>query len=284
MDRKNKSIRVYEASGARLGVVSSLALAGRELYSARHVIWRLFVRDFVAGFRQRLLGYLWVLLAPLLGIASFVFMQQIGVLNPGRTEIPYPIFVYIGTSVWGLLLGAVTNVSGGLIGNADLVIRTSIPKIAFAVTGMATICYGLLVNLAVLLLLLAWFGRPPSAWALLYPLAVLPMLLLGVGFGLFLAVVGAVARDITGMFTTLLGLVMYLTPVVYATDFPNPVLKAITRWNPLTYLIDAPRSLFVLGRVPEPARYAWSSLACVLVLIAGVHAFYLIKDRVAERL
>jgi ABC-type polysaccharide/polyol phosphate export permease len=284
MELGNKPVRIYEATGARLSLIGSLALAARELHSARYVIWRLFARDFVAGLRQRILGYFWILLAPLLGIASFVFMQQIGMLNPGRTEVPYPIFVYIGTSVWGLLVGALTNVAGGLIGNADLVIRTSIPKIAFAVTGLASICYGLLVNVIVLLLLMWWFGLAPSPWALLYPLAVAPILLLGVGLGLFLAVVGAVARDVTGMFTALLGLVMYLTPVVYARDFPNRILRAVTHWNPLAYLVDAPRSLFVSGRIPDPAGYFCSCLVSLAILALGVHAFYLIKDKVAERL
>lgn len=277
-------VRTYEAFGKVLGPVDSAILAGRELYWSRHVLWHLFIRDFVAGFRQKLLGYLWIVLVPLIGIASFVFMQWTGILNPGTTEFPYPVYVFIGTSIWGLFISALTTVAGGLIGNADLVMRTNIPKIGLAVTGLATLCYNMLVSLVVLLLLLLVFRLPPSPWALLYPLTVLPVIMLGVGLGLILSVVGAVARDITGMFTTLINLVMYITPVVYTAQFTHPVLRQLVHWNPLTYLVDAPRSLFVLGRMPDATGYVLSILFSIAILWLGLHAFYLIKDKVTERL
>lgn len=282
--RASKAIRTYEAFGDVLGPIDSAILAFKELYWSRHVLWHLFVRDFVAGFRQKLLGYLWIVLVPLIGIASFVFMQWTGILNPGATEFPYPIYVYIGTSIWGLFISAMTTVAGGLIGNSDLVMRTNIPKIGLAVTGLATLCYGLLVNLVVLVMLLLVFRMTPSPWALLYPLAVLPIIMLGVGLGLILSVVGAVARDVTGMFTTLINLVMYVTPVVYTAQFANPLLKAVVLWNPLAYLVDTPRSIFVLGRLPDPTAFGLSVLFSTGVLWLGIHAFYLIKDKVTERL
>lgn len=277
-------VRTYEAVGEVLGPIRSVVLAYRELYWSRHVLWHLFVRDFVAGFRQKLLGYLWLVLVPLIGIASFVFMQWTGILNPGVMEIPYAIYVYIGTSIWALFISALTVVANGLINNSDLVMRTNIPKIGLAVTGLAGLCYSLVVNLVVLILLLLIFRQIPSLWAPLYILSVLPIILLGVGIGLILSVVGAVARDVTGMFSTLINLAMYVTPVVYTTNFNRPVLKLVVQWNPLAYLVDAPRSLFVLGRIADPAGYAWSILFSLLVLWIGLHAFYLIKDKVTERL
>ena len=280
----DKYIRTYEAKGDVLGPIDSVILTYQELYWSRHVLWHLFVRDFVAGFRQKLLGYLWIVLLPLMGIASFVFMQWTGILNPGDMKIPYPIYVYIGTSVWGLFISSLTTVASGLIGNSDFVMRTNIPKIGLAVTGLAALCYGLIVNLLVLVVLLLVFQLKPSPWALLYPLAVLPIILLGIGLGLILSVVGAVARDITGMFTSIINFAMYVTPVVYTAQFTNPILIELVRWNPLTYLVDTPRSLFVLGDMPEPTGYVMSVLFSLAVLWLGLHAFYLIKDKVTERL
>jgi ABC-type polysaccharide/polyol phosphate export permease len=284
-DRKaSQVVRTYEATGEILGPIGSLCLAFRELFWSRHVIWHLFKRDFVASFRQKLLGYLWIVVAPLLGIASFVFMQSTGILNPGDIGIPYPIYVYIGTTVWGLLINSVTTVAGGLIANTDLIMRTNIPKIGLALTGMANLSYNLLVNLFVLLLIFAYFQIPPSSLALLYPLTVLPIVFLGVGLGLILAVVGTVARDVTVIFVTLLNLAMYVTPVVYTAQFSQPLLQKIVHWNPLTYLVDASRSLFVLGTVADPLAYGLAIIFAFFVLWLGIHSFYLIKDKVTERL
>ncbi len=280
----SKTVRTYEASGEILTPLASLQLAYRELFWSRHVIWHLFVRDFVAGFRQKLLGYFWVVLTPLIGIASFVFMQSTGILNPGNMGIPYPVYVYIGTTIWGLLMSSMAVVSVGLINNADLVMRTNIPTISLAVTGLANIFYNLLVNLVVLLFLLLFFKLIPSPWVILYPLAVLPIIVLGMGIGLFLAVVGSVARDVTGIFTTVFTLAMYITPVVYTAEFEHPFLRSVVQWNPLTYLINTPREIIVSGDISAPFGYSLATMVAFILLFLGVHAFYLIKDKVAERL
>ena len=282
--RRIEMIRIYEAVGEAPGPLRTLQLAAGELYWSRHVLWHLFVRDFVAGFRQKLFGYFWIVLLPLTGIASFVFMEVTGILNPGPTEIPYPIYVFIGTSIWGTFITAMTTVASGLINNADLVMRTNIPKMGLAVTGLASIAYNLLVSVLVLVLLMALFGRLPSIWGIFYPLAVIPILLIGVGVGLILSVIGAVARDVTGMFVTFVNLVMYLTPVVYTAQFNNRWLQLIVRWNPLTYLVDTPRALFAVGRLPNSIGFGLSTLLAFFILWLGIHSFYLIKDKVTERL
>jgi len=282
--QSNKIMRTYESMGEVPGPLRSLRMAVEELYWSRHVLRHLFVRDFVAGFRQKLLGYFWILLTPLLSIASFVFMRLTGILNPGDTAFPYPIFVFIGTGIWGTFIAAITVVANGLINNTDLVMRTNIPKIGLAVTGLATLCYSLLVNLVVLVLLLALFGMVPSPWAIFYPLLVLPIVMLGVGIGLMLSVVGAVARDVTGMFLTAINLAMYITPVIYTAEFEHPILQMVVLWNPLTYLVDAPRSVFVQGQMPDAIGFTAATVFSMAVLWIGIHAFYLIKDKVSERL
>jgi ABC-type polysaccharide/polyol phosphate export permease len=282
--RSRTLIRTYTAMGPSLNPFSSLRQAFGELYWSRHVVWHLFNRDFVVGFRQKLLGYLWIVLVPLIGIASFVFMYSTGILQPGEIGYPYPVFVFIGTTLWAIFITAMGNVANGLIGNSDLVMRTNIPKIGFAVTGLAPLCYSILVGFVVLAIVMVIVHRLPSPWAILYPVAMLPIIVLGVGMGLILSVVGAVARDVTGMVTTMINLVMYVTPVIYETNFKNPLLQLIVRWNPLTYLVDTPRSLFVLGHVPSPLGFALSTLFAVVVFWVGIHAFYLIKDKVSERL
>ncbi|MGM5033845.1 ABC transporter permease [Tardiphaga sp. 803_E3_N1_3] len=282
--RSRTLVRTYTAMGPSLSPLSSLRQAAGELYWSRHVLWHLFKRDFVVGFRQKLLGYLWIVLVPLIGIASFVFMYSTGILNPGDIGYPYPVFVFIGTTLWAIFITAMGNVANGLIGNTDLVMRTNIPKIGFAVTGLAPLCYSIIVGFVVLAIVMMTVRVLPSPWAMLYPVAMLPIIVLGVGMGLILSVVGVIARDVTGMVTTLINLVMYVTPVIYETKFAHPLLQFIVRWNPLTYLVDTPRSLFVLGRVPDPLAFTLSTLFAFVVFWIGMHTFYIIKDKVSERL
>ena len=187
-------------------------------------------------------------------------------------------------TLWGFFTGVISVVSGGLLTHGDLVLRTSIPKIALALASMGNVVYVQLVNLVILMILVGVFGVSPSWWALTVPFMVLPLIALGVGIGLVFAVIGALARDVTVMSTTVLNLMMYLTPVVYVPKFGNRYLQSVINYNPLTHLIEAPRSVFLRGIIEEPTAFAVSSLFGFAMLIVGIHAFYLTQDKVAERL
>jgi lipopolysaccharide transport system permease protein len=277
-------VRVYTARVLNTSLVSSLAQAARELWMTREVIWRLFLRDFTVQCRQKVLGYLWAFLGPLIGMASFLFLNYSGILNPGELTIPYPLYLFSGMTLWGFFTGVISVVSGGLLTHGDLVLRTSIPKIALALASMGNVVYVQLVNLVILMILVGVFGVSPSWWALTVPFMVLPLIALGVGIGLVFAVIGALARDVTVMSTTVLNLMMYLTPVVYVPKFGNRYLQSVINYNPLTHLIEAPRSVFLRGIIEEPTAFAVSSLFGFAMLIVGIHAFYLTQDKVAERL
>src|SRR5262249_51197342 len=150
-------VRLYSANAARGTLWHSLRTACREVHAARGVIWRLFVRDFAVQFRQKLLGYAWAFLAPLLSVASFVFLSALGVLRPGDTGIPYPLFVFMGVGLWGLLLAVLQSVAGGLIQHGDLVMRTSVPRIGLALSGLGTVIYAQVIHIVTSVSLLVCF-------------------------------------------------------------------------------------------------------------------------------
>jgi lipopolysaccharide transport system permease protein len=274
-------IRVYSAHSPRATLIHSLPQAIAEVWTTREIVWRLFVRDFTVQFRQKVLGYLWAFLGPLIGMASFLFLNYSGILNPGELTIPYPLYLFLGMTLWGSFTGVISAVSGGLLTHGDLVLRTSIPKIALALAGIGNVVY---VQLVILMILCGTFGISPSWWALTVPLMVLPLIALGLGIGLVLAVIGALARDVTAMSTTVLNLMMYLIPVAYVPKFGNRFLQNMINFNPLTHLIEAPRNVFLRGAIEDPMAFAVSSLFGFAMLIVGVHAFYLTQDKVAERL
>jgi lipopolysaccharide transport system permease protein len=277
-------IRVYSADAARTSLVASLRKAGSEVWAAREVIWRLFLRDLTAQFRQRLFGYLWTIISPLLGVASFLFLNYTGILNPGELKIPYAIYVFFGTSLWGFMTGVVASVSGSLLAHGDLILRTSVPKIAIAMAGLAGLIYAQLVNLIILLIMLLVYGVIPSIGALALPIMLVPLIGFALAIGLVVAVVGVAARDISSMVTHVLGLAMYITPVIYVRTFDQPIAQAIVTYNPLTYLIDEPRNVFFLGFIQHPLGFAIAALFSASIAIFAIHGFYLIQDIVPERM
>lgn len=276
---------VYTPNERQGGLIWGLLRGFEDISTSRHVIVQLFWRDFIYQFRQKIFGYLWALITPLLGVISFLYLYFMGVLRPGQGEMPYVLYVLIGSNIWSCLPGSLGAVSGGLQAQADLIMRTGIPKLALAVSSLATLAYSILVSMITTALIFLLCGTTPTWWFVLYPLLVLPMLLLGVAVGLVLAVLGSIARDLTPLVTQGLTLIMYVTPVIYVrSSIENSFAKAIIEWNPITYLVDVPRSLIFSGKAENLPAFLWVSLAIIGLVVVGVRVFYLLEDLVAERL
>lgn len=279
------TLTVYEPNQGRGGLIWSLRQARQDLVASRYVIARLFWRDFIAQFRQKILGYFWALLSPLLGIISFLFLYSIGVLKPGEGEIPYTLYVLVGSTVWGCLPGAMGAVAGGLQAQGDLIMRTRIPKLALAMSSLAGVFYGMVIGMGTMTIVFLIVGKAPTLWFFAYPILVLPMILLGTAIGLVLAVLGTIARDLTPLVTQALSLLMYVTPTIYLqSSIQNPIVKALIAWNPLTYLVDIPRSLICLNRTEGISAYLLVVAGTLILAAIGLRIFYLLEDLVAERL
>lgn len=284
-DEAGQEITVYTPNERQGGLIWGLKQAWQDLWGARHIIWRLFVRDFTAQFKQRLLGYVWALIGPFMGILNFLFLYFTGVLKPGEGEMPYTLYVLLGSIIWSMLPGALGAVSGGLQAQADLLLRTRIPKMALAMTSMTGLMYGMFVNLITILIVFALYRAWPGWPILLYPFLMLPLLLLGVSMGLILAVVGVIAKDLTTIVMHGLSLLMYITPVIYLrSTITNPWISMLIDWNPITYLVDVPRSLLYYGHSENLGLYCLISGIILLLMPPAIRLFYLLEDLVAERL
>jgi lipopolysaccharide transport system permease protein len=277
-------ITVYEADPGRLTFADALRRAAGDVRGAAPLIWRLFARDFTTQFRQRILGYLWIVIAPIVSIAGYWFMAATGFLRPGTIGLPYVLFLYLGTSIWGLMITTMGTISNGILANGDLLMRTSAPPLALALAGLANVIYNIVVNCFVLVLLLLVVRHQPSWMLVFYPLLLLPTMIFATGVGLVLASVGVIARDITSMALAGFGILMFLTPVIYDAKFADPTLAFIVKANPLTYLVAFPRDVTMSGDLSLAFGYGLAILLSLVVLALGTWCFYLVKDRMIERL
>lgn len=285
VDSDGMPVTVYQPNETQGGVIWGIRRAATDISLSRHVIARLFWRDFIAQFRQKLLGYFWAVLSPLVGIASFLFLFFIGVLRPGEGEISYPAYVMVGTAIWGCLPGSMGAVSGGLQAQADLIMRTRIPKLALALSSLAGLLYGILISMVTMTVIFILTGTTPTWWLLAYPLLALPMVLLGTSVGLVLSVLGSIARDLTPMISQMLALAMYVTPVIYVhSTVQNAFVKTLIDWNPMSYLVDVPRSLICLGHSDHTGVFLMVAMGTAVLVAIGLRIFYLLEDLVAERL
>lgn len=268
-----------------LGWFRTWAVMVQNIYGARDLIWQLFKRDLTAGYKKSFMGFAWFFISPIMGIVTWVFLQKSGMLRPGDVGIPYPAYVLIGTSMWGLFMGFYGAGSGTLGAGSDLIQQVNYPHEAMLFKNTASqvvhFSFTFVLNIIVLLM----FGVVPSWGTVLLPLVALPLFLLAAGFGLVMAMVKVVATDLDRVVSYAFRLLMFATPVVYsATDIGNEYVRLVVKWNPLTYLVCSCRDIIVYGRLYGAGGYAISATLGVAIFLVAWRLFYVSEHQLVERM
>ena len=239
-----------------------------DLMRSRELAWRMFVRDTKAAYRQSLLGYLWILGPPLASMILFTFLQSQKILNVGHTDVPYPVFVLMGTILWQAFSGAVSAPLGAVAGAAGMLSKLNFPREALLLTSLYHALFNLGVKLVLLAVVMAWFQVGATWTIVLAPLGIIALIGFGYTLGLLLVPLGILYQDVGRGITMATGIWMLLTPVIYPVPTTWPA--SLINWlNPVTPLLVTTRELATTGQPSQLAAFVVVSGATVLLFLVG---------------
>jgi len=267
-----------------IGFFRTWIIMSTNIIQSRDLIWQLFKRDFLATYKKSFIGITWIFLSPLVGIISWVFLQMTGLLRPGDVGVPYPVYVLIGTSMWGLFMGFFNSAKATLLAGQSLVMQVNFPHevLLFKQTAqyLATFSIAFIMNISVMLLY-----DVAMHWELiLFPFVILPLFFLGAAFGLFVSMLSIVAVDLDKIFSMGFGMLMYVTPVIYSDKIDSSFVKIVIKWNPLTYLVCSARDIIIYGRLYNTTGYFICAGASLVLFFISWRLFYVSEDRIIERM
>jgi len=269
----------------KVGFFKTLYTMLKNIVKSKELIWQLFRRDFFMAYKKSFFGLTWILISPIIGILSWVFLNFAGVLNPGETAIPFPAYVLLGSSIWGLFMGFYSASAGTLSAGSSFINQVKYPHEALLVKQVAQHLANFSVSLVLNILVLLLFGIVPTIWILFLPVIILPLFFIGAGLGLVVSVLSVVATDISNIINILLGFVFYATPIVYQLDkIENPLLRSIVQLNPLSYLVTGIRDLITIGEIQYIDRFIVITLLSFIFFLLSWRLFYVAEDKVIERM
>ncbi len=282
-DRENVTFYSSEER-SKSSYFGSYVIMMKNILSSRELIVQLFKRDFFAAYKKSLLGIGWILIAPLIGVSSWIFMSMTGVLTPGDVGVPYPVYVLLGSSIWGLFMGFYTSAESTLSSGAGFILQVKYPHEALLVKQTAQNLANFLIGFALNLVVLLFFHVVPTWKIVFFPFMILPLFFLGAGMGLVMSVITVVSNEAQRGFSLILGLLIYATPIIYSSKIQNPLLQKIIYWNPLTYLVSAPRDVILTGKVDDLPKFFISSGVSFLIFIFSWRLFFISEEVVIEKM
>lgn len=243
--------------------VGAPLLQGREIWSARELIWFFALRDFKVRYKQAVVGVAWVVVQPLVTVAAFTlaFHRIAPVTSYG---LPYPVFALAGLLGWTYVSQCVSRGSEVLVSNPALVSKVYFPRLVAPVASLLPPLVDLLVGLALLAVMCVGYRVVPSWSLLLLPVWVLVLLVTALGPVLLLAALNVRFRDVRYVVPPALQAFLFISPVAYSGTGLAGGSRLLYSVNPAAGALELGRYVLVHG--PWPGWGLGVSLASAGVL------------------
>ncbi|MBF2004213.1 MAG: ABC transporter permease [Chlorogloeopsis fritschii C42_A2020_084] len=255
----------------------------QDLLASRELAWQLIVRDINAQYRQSLLGIFWAFIPPILTAAGFTLAKNANVVNLGDTNLPYPAYVMFSTALWQTFTEALNSPLQEVAAAKGMLAKINFPREALILAGLGKVFFNFGIKLILIVALFIWFQMPVTWSAVLAPVALVHLIILGTAIGLLLAPLGTLYQDISKLLTVFLGFWLLLTPVIYSVPKEGK-LAELVKLNPVTPLLVTVRELATTGVLSDPHGFWVVSLIAIFGLLVAWLIYKLAMPFIVERM
>jgi lipopolysaccharide transport system permease protein len=255
-----------------------------DLKAYRSLIGRFVYVGLTQQYKKSFLGASWILLSPLISVLLWVLLNASGMFNPGSTPVPYVGFVFISNVIWNFFISFYKGISETYTGRGGELLQNNFPHIVVVAEKMVLAIINFAIPFTLSIIVLVFFDVPFAWTSLLFPMALIPLVLMGSGLGLIFSVIKTVAVDFSTLFDNTIEVLKYITPIVYATTVSNATIKLIIHYNPLTYLIDFPRNILLNQGFHNWELFLVCSVGSLLFFILSLRIFHVSGPVVSEKI
>jgi lipopolysaccharide transport system permease protein len=248
-----------------------------ELWKYRDLVMLFVRRDFVAAYKQTILGPIWYLIQPLLTTITFtVIFGNIAQLP--TDGLPQFLFYMSGTVIWSYFSDCLTKTSNTFVHNSNLFGKVYFPRMAVPVSILISSIITFAIQFAFFLAFVAFFALQgsdvrPNLWIISFPLLVLIMAGLGLGLGVLISALTTKYRDLRFLVQFGVSLLMYATPVIYPVSSIPENYQMLIKANPMTSIVETFRYAFLGAGSVEPWALAYSFAFMVIIVFLGSVVF-----------
>lgn len=254
-----------------------LDLRLKEIWAYKDLLFLFVRRDFVAKYKQTILGPIWFFIQPL--FQTIIMAVVFGGMAKLSTDGVPPILFYLaGVTSWNYFANCLKSTSTTFTANANLFGKVYFPR---AVTSLSVVISNLIqFGIGMFLFLLIyfyflWSGTPiQPTWVLaLLPLLVVIMGLMGLGLGMLVSAMTTRYRDLQYLVEFGIQLLMYATPVILPLSAVPDKYRWIMQLNPMSGVIEAFKFAFLGKGGFTSSLLIYSCLFAIVSFLIGLLIF-----------
>jgi lipopolysaccharide transport system permease protein len=253
----------------------------KAIWQYRDLLMLFVRRDFVAVYKQTVLGPIWFFIQPILTTVTFTFI--FGSFAKISTDgIPPLLFYLSGLTFWNYFASFLTATSNTFVSNAGMFGKVYFPRL---ITPLSVVISNLIKFGIQFILFLAvffyywWTGAIQPNWTVaLLPIFVIMMAGLGLGFGVLISSLTTKYRDFTFLVGFGVQLLMYASPIIYPFSILSEDLRFwLNVLNPMSSIIEAIKYGFLGEGVFSIGNLAISFSYMLVLLFVGIVTFHKVE-------
>lgn len=216
----------------------------KEIWQYRDLIQMFIKREVITQYKQTILGPLWFLIQPALTTIMYMVVFG-GIANISTDGLPQPLFYLAGICIWQYFADCLNKTSNTFVNNQAIFGKVFFPRLVVPLATVTANLVKLGIQILLFLAVYAYFlisgvQVSPNLYLLLLPLLIIMIAGLALGFGIVISSMTTKYHDLTILFTFVVQLWMYATPVVYPLSaVTNPSIRFAMSINPVTHIVEA---------------------------------------------
>ena len=251
----------------------------KEIWYYRDLLILFVKRDFVAQYKQTILGPLWNLIQPILTTVMFLLLFGKIANIPTDGIEPKLLFYLSGITIWNYFSSSLSSTSSTFLSNSTIFGKVYFPRLILPLSIVISNLVRFGIQFGLLLVMMIYYsfqGHPihfSITWLLIIPF-VLIMACLGLGLGIIISSLTTKYRDFTILMSFIMQLAMYATPVAYPLSFlAKSKYRTLIELNPVTPVIEGFRyAVFGKGTITT-GSILYSIIFTVVALFIGILTF-----------
>lgn len=255
-----------------------LSIDFKEIWRYRDLYKQYVKRDIVTVYKQTIFGPLWFFFSPIFTTIMYMFVfNSLAGISTG--DIPPAVFYMSGNILWGYFAACFGTGQSAFTANQGVFSKVYFPRLVAPLSGITSSFIKTMIQVLPLIFIYVYYvmhGVPLHfTWeAVLLPVIILLIALMGLGFGLIVSALTVKYRDLNNLVSFGLQLWMYATPVIYPVDITsNPKLSLVLKLNPLQSIFTDTRYMITGMGSMDWTGLLYTAVFTFLILFLGIIVF-----------
>ena len=241
--------------------------------------------ELLADMRDSKFGLFWNFASPAIQVITYWLVFGIGMQRSGYDGIPYLPWVIVGFAAWWYISPCITQGCSAVFSKKNVITKMKFPISILPATVCVREFFNHLCMMAITVVLLILFGYYPSVYLLgLIYYAFCAFMFLE-ALALVTSVLTMMWRDVKKLVTSLMRMLMYLSPVLWPAAFSGiPVMSFIMKLNPVYYIVTGYRDcmFFEKSILAHPALTVYFWIVVLVLFAVGSALMYHFKRKMVD--